>query len=215
LAGRTEVSKCKKADTDDCAASFAWKDESSGLARLCFGPEDGETKCSDTEVEGCLPPPSPPPPSPPPLTCNDLAGRTEIPDKSCRKADSGDCSSFFKWKDAASGVARLCHGPEPGSSKCSGQLVSGCALPSVPPFAPPPTPPPPSAPPPLTCSDLAGRVEINKCKKADSEACHDYYEVKNAAKHKYKLCYAEEGESKCVRMKSITCLPTNAPTTIV
>ena len=66
--GRTLIDTgCSKADASSCSSYFSWKDEAAGVVRLCWGPEDGSSKCTRSLAYGCLPPSSPPPPpSPPP-----------------------------------------------------------------------------------------------------------------------------------------------------
>ena len=101
LAGRTEVAKCKKADTDDCAASFYWMDESSGLARLCYGPEDGETTCSATKVEGCTSPTASPSsaPSSSPSTAPSSAPSSS-PTVSPAPTDASGCYGSLSTREA-------------------------------------------------------------------------------------------------------------------
>ena len=130
LAGRTAItySCAQNADPSDCDSYFKWK--GSGVAKLCYGPVDGKTTCSSTQVEGC----------PPPLTCADLAGRTEV--AKCKKADTDDCAASFYWMDESSGLARLCYGPEDGETKCSDTKVEGCTSPTASPTASPTVPVP-------------------------------------------------------------------------
>mmetsp|Transcript_40564 Transcript_40564/g.134252 ORF Transcript_40564/g.134252 Transcript_40564/m.134252 type:complete len:130 (-) Transcript_40564:1179-1568(-) len=88
LDGQTVIDKasCGKADASGCSFYYAWKDLAAGKARLCYGPEPGQDKCSGTVVKGCIfPPPALPPTA---LTCSDLHARTVIDNKSCRKADA-------------------------------------------------------------------------------------------------------------------------------
>ena len=55
IAGRTLVKKCKKADASECSLYYAWEDEPAGVALLCWGPEGGKNKCSETPVSCALP----------------------------------------------------------------------------------------------------------------------------------------------------------------
>ena len=78
---------------------------------------------------------------------------------------------------------------------------------------PSPSPSPSPLPGPLECSDMTSRSEIKKCKKANPNACSDYFEVKSEKKNKYKMCLTKLGGGKCGSSETMTCPPpTSAPT---
>ena len=57
----------------------------------------------------------------------DVTTMTEIDGSCSKKADPSDCSSYYKWLDAASGQVRICHGPEGSDTECTGTVVDGCS----------------------------------------------------------------------------------------